>query len=333
MGCTLDLGNEPAAADDVFLDEKGSGADKAYRGDLGGALGTPVVAGTTLGSSKDFTATCVEDSSAKDVSYTWTAPWSSTFVFDSMGSAFDTVLEIRRPDDLVSLGCNNDSDGTPQSRVTLSLSAGQTVLIVLDGHFTDWGEYQLNIEDANAPTCVDLLPTADADVWSKPDMVHVNRGSNPHLQASAWTYVGVKGVFRIFLDFDLDQIPASAQLESATLHLFACPTCSPGHSSLSGPNEGTVHIVTEPWQEDTITWYDQPSISSTRAATPQSTHPLQDYQIDVTGAVGEMRDDPAGSFGLAVKLRSENQYRALMFQSREFADPARRPKLRVCYTQ
>jgi hypothetical protein len=339
MGCMVDMedewDSEPPLDDEAAIpdDEKGSEADKTYRGDLGVALGNPVVTGSTGGLSNDYQPTCVSNSVAADASYTWTAPSSGTFVFDTMGSGFDTVLQIRRYNDSAPLGCNDDSSGTLQSTVSVPLSAGQTVLVIIDGYGSATGTYRLNIAGGGGSACVNLSPTADADVWSKPDKASLNRGTATTLQASAWTYGGVPGIFRIFLNFNLGQIPAGARIDSATLSLFGCAGCDPGHSSLSGSNEGDLHLITSSWQEYSVTWNTQPSLSTPRAYIPQSTHSLQDYQINVTSAVTEMRNNPAGIFGFAVKLRNEGYYRALMFQSREFSDAAKRPVLRVCYTQ
>jgi hypothetical protein len=339
-GCMAELGDEwdgEFVADEesaVPDDEKGSIVDKTYVGDLGVGLGSPVATGSTGGLSNEYRPSCVSNSSAPDATYTWTAPSAGSFVFDTFGSGFDTVLEIRRYADNQSLGCNDDTSGL-QSKVTVSLSAGQTVLVVIDGYGSGTGTYRLNIGGGGGGGgCIDLAPTADADVFSRPDQTGTNRGSAQTLLAMAWTYSGVPGVYRSFLRFDLGQIPAGALINSATLSLFGCSVCSPGHSSLSGSNEADLYLITSPWQESTVTWNNQPSLSTPRVYIPQSTSSLQDYHLNITNAVIEARNNPAGVFGFGVKLRNEGYYRALMFQSREYtADPAKRPKLRVCYTQ
>jgi hypothetical protein len=116
-----------------------------FGADLGQALGSPVTTNSTCGRTHDFTPSCAYSNSAPDMSYTWTAPSTGSFTFSTAGSAFDTILEVRRYNDQVSLGCNDDVPGTSQSSLTLSLTAGQTLLIVVDGYSTYCGTFQLNI--------------------------------------------------------------------------------------------------------------------------------------------------------------------------------------------
>ena len=135
----------------------------SYLGNLGGALGSPVATGSTSGLVNDFQPTCIPSSTAPDAAYTWTAPSSGSYVFDTSGSQFDTILDIRRYNTGASVGCNDDSSGTLQSTVTASLSAGQTVIIVIDGYGSGSGSYRLNINRSNA------LPSAGLHLWLRAD--------------------------------------------------------------------------------------------------------------------------------------------------------------------
>jgi len=117
---------------------------ETFGGDLGQALGSPVTTNSTCNRSNDFTPGCAS-SNAPDLSYSWTAPSTGSFTFSTAGSSFDTVLDVRRYNDKVSLGCNDDANGTLQSSVTLSLTAGQTVLVVVDGYGAGCGTFKLNI--------------------------------------------------------------------------------------------------------------------------------------------------------------------------------------------
>jgi hypothetical protein len=116
-----------------------------FGSDLGQALGSPVTTNSTCGRTSDFTPSCASSNGAPDMSYTWTAPSTGSFTFSTAGAAFDTILEVRRYNDQVSLGCNDDTPGTAQSSVTLSLTAGQTLLVIVDGYGTACGTFQVNI--------------------------------------------------------------------------------------------------------------------------------------------------------------------------------------------
>ena len=66
----------------------------------------------------------------------WTAPSAGTATFHTTGSAFDTYLCVYTGSPvtaLTSLGCNNDINGTPQSAVSVAVTAGTTYQIQVDG--------------------------------------------------------------------------------------------------------------------------------------------------------------------------------------------------------
>lgn len=105
--------------------------------------------GMTSGTSAD-SGSC-GGANAPEVAYVYFAPRAGTYTFDTFGSEFDTVLYVRS-DTGTELGCNDDSSSgnTKQSRVTLPLTAGQMVNIVVDGFNMESGNYTLRI-NANCP--------------------------------------------------------------------------------------------------------------------------------------------------------------------------------------
>lgn len=121
--------------------------------DLGSALGDAIASGTIPpGScSEQSGASCGSGGAGPDVTFRWTAPSAGTYRFttyDGSGSlsTYDTMLYVldgscAGPE----LACNDDSAGGVQSEVTVTLSAGQTVIIVLDAYYEgDSGDYVLN---------------------------------------------------------------------------------------------------------------------------------------------------------------------------------------------
>lgn len=164
--------------------EGGSG-DACADEDLGSALGTSLSTGSTAGLSDDF-AGCsggadeggggeieptedeaapppdsgmVWDSgdgpgydsgewseSAPDKTFRWTAPSDGTFTVYTLGSRFDTMLQLRAVDcDGAILECDDDGGEDLDSAITFSASAGEVFLIVLDGYGSDEGPYVLNL--------------------------------------------------------------------------------------------------------------------------------------------------------------------------------------------
>ncbi|WP_437734842.1 MXAN_6577-like cysteine-rich protein [Sorangium sp. So ce1335] len=89
-----------------------------------------------------------------DSSYTFTAPRAGRYVFDTAGSSFDTVLELRNGSCTGAvIACNDNTADTAQSRVVTNLSAGQTVVAIIDGHGGDSGPFTLNVAEYVPPPC------------------------------------------------------------------------------------------------------------------------------------------------------------------------------------
>lgn len=166
-GCSVDeAGPDSAAFDDESGGEptdgeEGDGLDdpRTYGGWLGSSLGTAIASGTTAGQTNEFTPTCAGGSTAPDVSFTWTAPHNAWYTFSTAGSKFNTVLHVRSfTDSTQTLGCNNNFGGTLQSSVTLQLTAGTTVVVVVDGAGSKAGNYQLNIGESLCETACNTPP-------------------------------------------------------------------------------------------------------------------------------------------------------------------------------
>jgi hypothetical protein len=170
----------------------------------------------------------------------------------------------------------------------------------------------------------------DAPVWSKPDQVNVNKGDHELFSAMAWTWSGVPGTYRNYIDFDLSAVPAGATINSATLSLTAWPWDDP---CLSGSNEAYIRRVTSPWSENTITWNNQPTVTNVgQLYIPALCVINTDLSINLTAMIQDMVDNPANDYGLQFALATEDFYRAMVFHSTDSDEAAKRPKLVVQYT-
>jgi hypothetical protein len=113
--------------------------------DLGSALGA-VATGNTTG-HPDTYHTC-NGQGSPDVSYAWTAPAAGTYTIDTCGGpdqSLDTTLTVLNGDCTgTRLACDDDGCGTFLSRAHVTLTAGQLVIIVVDGD-DDMGRYTLKI--------------------------------------------------------------------------------------------------------------------------------------------------------------------------------------------
>lgn len=118
-------------------------------GDLAMAEGDAVATGVTSGLGNHVTPTCT-DSATDDAVYTWTAPRTAGFVFDTMGSDFDTVLALLAGNTCTGseLACDDDgADVGLTSRIYYEVTEGTTYAIVVDGYDDDKGPFALNIHE------------------------------------------------------------------------------------------------------------------------------------------------------------------------------------------
>jgi len=117
--------------------------------------GDSVFTGDTTGAGSDAPmASCRDsffcDTASADRAFEWTAPAAGRFIFDTAGSAFDTLLSITDGCAGTELACNDDGSGMPgiglRSRTELVMTMGQTVTIHVAGCGSfDAGTFQVNI--------------------------------------------------------------------------------------------------------------------------------------------------------------------------------------------
>lgn len=150
-----------------------------------------------------------------------------------------------------------------------------------------------------------------------------------------WTIGGVPAAYRTFFQFDFSSIPAGSIINSASLNLYYPDTNSWSNApdqSLTNTNTSLLQRVLSSWNESTILWSNQPSVTSFNGDTlPESISPTQDYlNIDVTNMVQAMVD--SGNYGFSVRLKIEQQYARLFFASGDNPDSTQHPLIEITYT-
>ena len=173
----------------------------------------------------------------------------------------------------------------------------------------------------------------DAFVWDyHPDN---SFGDDDRLDVTAWTGGGVPYVSRIYFQFDLSSVPFSATINSAELSLYFNPTTENYNGMHSGANSSIIRRVTNAWEENTVTWNNQPSTTSLHQVNlPETTSGTQDFlDIDVTQLVSDIVNGDSQNFGFMMKLQVEEFYADLIFASSNHADTALHPKLVINYTE
>lgn len=158
---------------------------------------------------------------------------------------------------------------------------------------------------------------------------NTNYGNSTHLTAFSWTNGGSFNTSRSFLKFDLSDITPQTKISSATLSLFYS---NYGNlSEQSGNNAFTIFKVSVPWDENTITWANQPTFTNIDSISiVKSSSPQQSYtDIDVTPVIQDMINNPSNNHGFMIKLNKEFPYRLLILASSNHSEASKRPKLVV----
>jgi hypothetical protein len=110
------------------------------------------VTGSTLGVSNEMGSESVcGGGQSGEHAYLFTAPAAGTYVFDTIGSSFDTSLWVYAGEcGTEVLGCNNDFEAevSTDSWIAVELDAEQTVTVAVDGWIGAEGDYQLNVDSA-----------------------------------------------------------------------------------------------------------------------------------------------------------------------------------------
>ena len=110
--------------------------------DLADATGPAVAEDTNVDAPTRLQLPCA--GAGRDQLYRWRAPAAGRYVFDTVGSDFDTVLAITGADCAETLACSDDAEGL-QSRVEIDLEADQEVRVVISGFRGRDGTFRLNI--------------------------------------------------------------------------------------------------------------------------------------------------------------------------------------------
>ena len=140
-------------------------------------------------------------------------------------------------------------------------------------------------------------------------------------------------ITRVLVGFDIAAIPPGSTILNAHLYLYNNPNAqstSGQHMQLSGSNELVVSRINSPWDDQLVTWNNQPSIATNNQfQTSASSSVYQDYTLDVSALVQDMVDNPTNSHGFMLALQTESFYRSVIFGSSECSDPTNRPKLEI----
>jgi hypothetical protein len=164
-----------------------------------------------------------------------------------------------------------------------------------------------------------------------------NWANHQNTEATTWTCSSVLCNGRTLIQFDFSGIPQGSIINSAELFLYAdinAINCSPGQPTYGMNNNGFIRKITQAWSENTVTWNNQPTFTSTgEIPVPASTGTAQDYVIDMTSMVQDFVSNPSTDFGFIIMLADEfNYYKSLIFGSNDHSDTSLRPQMVINYS-
>lgn len=168
-----------------------------------------------------------------------------------------------------------------------------------------------------------------------PNEANTNYGNDFRLNPIVWTISGDPIIKRVLIEFDLSLIPYNAVITNANLSLYYDTTfISPPVDVHSGANAMWIERITSPWDENTVTWNNQPSTTSVNSVSiAASSSGTQDYlDMDVTNLILDMNSSRTDNYGFMLKLQTEQKYRNVVLSSSDHADRNLHPKLVVSYT-
>jgi hypothetical protein len=114
--------------------------------------------GSTCLRRDDYTPPCTFLGGAADVVFVYTPATDECVDIDLCGSAFDTAVHVYDKSAANPVACNDDFCALGSRLTGLPLTGTHSYYIVVDGWYTDCGDYTLQVGLCQAPCPVDSIP-------------------------------------------------------------------------------------------------------------------------------------------------------------------------------
>jgi len=192
-------------------------------------------------------------------------------------------------------------------------------------------------------------PKEGLDAWVQwyeydPTYADGNTAESFEVKLESWTIGGGFINLREFLKFaGVSEIPAASSIVSAKLFLYGLDpgdiyfpegnSYYPGSPyNAYGDNSCYIERVVENWDENTITWNNQPLINEKGRVTiaPSTSQWNYNSAVDVTQLVKAMVKN-SRNYGFRIRMVNETPYHSVGFYSSDATNAKQRPKLVVVY--
>ncbi|MEP6675264.1 MAG: DNRLRE domain-containing protein [Ferruginibacter sp.] len=162
---------------------------------------------------------------------------------------------------------------------------------------------------------------------------NIGGSGDTKIMMGEWTVSGTPIYFRSFLKFDLSGLPPTANIQSATLYLYAMPNPHGGdmlNAHSGAANASWVERIPAAWTFTGMTWANQPASTATnRVAIPQSVSSFDDNVMNVTALVKDMQT--SGNYGFKFTMQNETVYNFRQYASSFHSNASLHPKLVITY--
>lgn len=169
-----------------------------------------------------------------------------------------------------------------------------------------------------------------------------NYGAYKYFEATYMTSESALTVMcskRSLIWFDLSTLPKSAIIKKVVLKLFydvPIPwdsTIVVSGNSVAPKPAGMLQQIVEPWEENKVTWNNQPKTTElNQVAIAPFVRNVNYIEVNVTGLFVSIAANPLPNFGILFKLNFNDKFKGFRFTSSDYTEASMRPKLSVQYT-
>ncbi|AQS58808.1 glycosyltransferase [Desulforamulus ferrireducens] len=133
-------------------------------------------------------------------------------------------------------------------------------------------------------------------------------------------------IYRCFVQVDINSILTGSQILRAEFQFF----CT--RNDNNSVQEITVHQVKEPWEENTVSWFNMPEIENEPIAEAQVGEIYNWVSFDITGLVQRWADGNTANYGICLRMKDEDKAEVVAGLNRHGDNPIAYPRLVVEYT-
>lgn len=159
----------------------------------------------------------------------------------------------------------------------------------------------------------------------------LNFGDREYLRISAWTdnlYNSPNDDARVLINFKPLEELSSSKIVSVLLTLYGADNFKWDNGGQFGDNASVIYIVTESWDENSVTWNNQPAYSAIDSVIISQNNDYDSIIVDITDLTINMLQYKNG---FLIKQLDEDPYSSMVFSSSDSPTKEKRPKLTVKY--